>query len=212
MAVIPAVVRTTDDVGSVEQALIENLHREDLTPLEEAAAYQQLIEDFSLTHEQVAARVGKSRSSVSNTLRLMSLPPSIQALMADGRLSAGHAKALLGTPDRAYQEQLARRAATEHWSVRMLEDAVRDRGSDQPATSSANQGTDAKPPATGAGVAGGTRLRPPGLLELEGLLADHLSTRVSVTMGTSKGKVVIEFADLEDLERIYHQMTTPGDE
>jgi ParB family chromosome partitioning protein len=208
LAVVPAVVRTTDDVGSVEQALIENLHRQDLTPLEEAAAYQQLIEDFRLTHEQVATRVGKSRSSVSNTLRLMSLPASIQALLADGRLSAGHAKALLGTPDRAYQEQLARRAATEHWSVRMLEDAVRDRGGDDTAVAPGSQGSEANQPAAGAGVAGGTRLRPPGLLELEELLADHLSTRVSVTMGTSKGKVVIEFADLEDLERIYHQMTT----
>ncbi len=214
LAVIPAVVRTTDDIGSVEQALIENLHRQDLTPLEEAAAYQQLIEDFSFTHEQVAARVGKSRSSVTNTLRLMSLPASIQALLADGRLSAGHAKALLGTPDRAYQEQLARRAATEHWSVRMLEDAVRDRGGDEPTAAPAGQessGSAGKEPVAGAGVAGGTRLRPPGLLELEELLADHLSTRVSVSMGTSKGKVVIEFADLEDLERIYHQMTTPGE-
>ena len=193
----------------MEQALIENLHRQDLTPLEEAAAYQQLIEDFSLTHEQVASRVGKSRSSVTNMLRLMSLPPSIQALLADGRLSAGHAKALLGTPDRAYQEQLARRAATEHWSVRMLEDAIRDRGgSDESIASATGDGTTAKEPVAGAGVAPGTRLRPPGLLELEELLAEHLSTRVSVTMGTSKGKVVIEFADLEDLERIYHQMTT----
>jgi ParB family transcriptional regulator, chromosome partitioning protein len=212
LAVIPAVVRTTDDVGSVEQALIENLHRQDLTPLEEAAAYQQLIEDFSLTHEQVAARVGKSRSSVSNTLRLMSLPASIQALLADGRLSAGHAKALLGTPDRAYQEQLARRAATEHWSVRMLEDAVRDRGGEEPSVPAVGgSGSAGKEPVAGAGVAGGTRLRPPGLLELEELLADHLSTRVSVSMGTSKGKVVIEFADLEDLERIYHQMTTASE-
>ena len=90
---------------------------EAVAPLEEAAAYQQLIEDFSLTHEQVSTRVGKSRSAVTNTLRLMSLPPSIQALLADGRLSAGHAKALLGTPDRAFQEQLARRAVNEQWSV-----------------------------------------------------------------------------------------------
>ena len=127
LAVIPAIIRDTDDLGSIERALIENLHRQDLTPLEEAAAYQQLIEDFSLTHEQVATRVGKSRSAVTNTLRLMSLPPSIQALLADGRLSAGHAKALLGTPDRAFQEQLARRAVNEQWSVRMLEDAVRGR-------------------------------------------------------------------------------------
>lgn len=208
LAVIPAIVRTTDDLGSVERALVENLHRQDLTPLEEASAYQQLIEDFSLTHEQVASRVGKSRSAVSNTLRLLSLPAAIQALLADGRLSAGHAKALLGTPDRAFQEQLARRAAGEHWSVRMLEEAVRDRGG---AAQPAGEEPSAAAPgrvADGAGLTGATRLRPPGLLELEELLAEYLSTRVSVTMGTNKGKVLIEFADLEDLERIYHQMTT----
>ena len=212
LAVIPAVVRTTDDVGSVEQALIENLHRQDLTPLEEAAAYQQLIEDFSLTHEQVAARVGKSRSAVTNTLRLMSLPAAIQALLADGRLTAGHARAILGTPDRAYQEQLARRAVAEGWSVRMLEDAVKDRGGAEPAGDEAGEAPSpsgsSKSSTDGAGLVEGTKLRPPGLLELEHLLADHLSTRVSVTMGASRGKVVIEFADLEDLERIYHQMTT----
>lgn len=208
LAVIPAVIRTTDDLGSVERALVENLHRQDLTPLEEAAAYQQLIEDFSMTHEQVATRVGKSRSSVTNTLRLLSLPAAIQALLADGRLSAGHAKALLGTPDRAFQEQLARRAATENWSVRMLEEAVKDRGG---ATAPGDDATEPAPAGRvgdGAGLTGATRLRPPGLLELEELLAEYLSTRVSVTMGTNKGKVVIEFADLEDLERIYHQMTT----
>lgn len=213
LAVIPAIVRTTDDLGSVERALVENLHRQDLTPLEEAAAYQQLIEDFSLTHEQVASRIGKSRSSITNTLRLMSLPAAIQALLADGRLSAGHAKALLGTPDRAFQEQLARRAAAESWSVRMIEEAVRDRGP-AAATASPAAGEEATPAhvGDGAGLTGATRLRPPGLLELEELLAEYLSTRVSVTMGTSKGKVVIEFADLEDLERIYHHMTTPGSE
>ncbi|HQV57770.1 MAG TPA: ParB/RepB/Spo0J family partition protein, partial [Ilumatobacteraceae bacterium] len=128
LAVIPAVVRTTDDVGSVEQALIENLHRQDLTPLEEGAAYQQLIEDFQLTHEQVAARVGKSRSAVSNMLRLMSLPATIQHLLADGQLSAGHAKALLGTPDRTLQESLARQAVADGWSVRAIEEAVRGGG------------------------------------------------------------------------------------
>lgn len=212
LAVIPAIIRDTDDLGSIERALIENLHRQDLTPLEEAAAYQQLIEDFRLTHEQVATRVGKSRSAVSNTLRLMSLPPSIQALLADGRLAAGHAKALLGTPDRAFQEQLARRAVAEQWSVRMLEDAVRDRGGAVATKGEANgkgsgSGTAGKV-ADGAGLTGATRLRPPGLLELEELLAEHLSTRVSITMGSGKGKVVVDFADLEDLERIYHQMTT----
>jgi ParB family chromosome partitioning protein len=213
LAVIPAIVRTTDELGSVERALVENLHRQDLTPLEEASAYSQLIEDFSLTHEQVAERVGKSRSAITNTLRLLSLPAAIQHLLADGQLSAGHAKALLGTPDRAFQEQLARRAASEKWSVRMLEDAVRDRGgASQPDRGDDAALTAAKPAGDGAGLTGATRLRPPGLLELEELLADYLSTRVSVSMAAKRGKVVIEFADLEDLERIYHRMTTPGEE
>lgn len=213
LAVVPAVVRATDDLGSVERALVENLHRQDLTPLEEAAAYQQLIEDFTLTHDQVAQRVGKSRSTVTNTMRLMSLPAGIQSLLADGRLSAGHAKALLGTPDRAYQEQLARRAVDESWSVRMLEEAIRardskptdDGGSDDPESSSSGAGDSGKGSAS-------TRLRAPGLLELEQLLAEHLSTRVSVTMGAKRGKVVIDFADLVDLERIYHQITTQSGE
>ncbi len=211
LAVIPAVVRATDDLGSVERALVENLHRQDLTPLEEAAAYQQLIEDFQLTHDQIASRVGKSRSAVSNTLRLMSLPPAILALLADGRLSAGHARALLGTPDRAFQEQLARRSAAESWSVRMVEDAVRDRsvgGGDGIADESAGGAAPSSRSAgDGAGISPVTRLRPPGLLELEELLAEHLSTRVAVSMSSKRGKVVVDFADLEDLERLYHLMT-----
>ena len=210
LSVIPAVVRTTDDLGSVERALVENLHRQDLTPLEEAAAYQQLIEDFHFTHEQVATRVGKSRSAITNMLRLMSLPASIQHLLGDGRLSAGHAKALLGTPDRAFQEQLARRAVAEGWPVRAVEEAVRDRSSGLGGGvgDSADAADDATPSSTGAtaGKPGG-RLRPPGLLELEELLADCLSTRVAVSMGTKRGKLVIEFADLEDLERLYHLMS-----
>lgn len=206
LSVIPAVVRNTDDLGSVERSLVENLHRQDLTPLEEAAAYQQLIEDFELTHEQVANRVGKSRSAVTNTLRLMSLPPAIQHLLADGRLSAGHARALLGTPDRTLQEQLARQAAAENWSVRTLEDVVRERAE--------SGSTVTRLPvrlADGAGLTPATRLRAPGLLELEELLAEHLQTRVSVTMSSKRGKVVIDFADLEDLERIYHLMTGSPD-
>lgn len=208
LAVIPAVVRATDDVGSVEQALIENLHRQDLTPLEEGAAYQQLIEDFQLTHEQVAARVGKSRSAVSNMLRLMSLPATIQHLLADGQLSAGHAKALLGTPDRTLQESLARQAVNDGWSVRAIEDAVRSGG--VPAASDpVRSGPAGSEPRPSVQPDPTRRLRPPGLLELENLLADHLSTRVAVAMGTKRGKITIDFADLEDLERIYHQMTTP---
>lgn len=207
LSVIPAIVRDTDDLGSIERALVENLHRQDLTPLEEAAAYQQLIEDFTLTHEQVATRVGKSRSAVSNTLRLMSLPASIQALLADGRLTAGHSKALLGTSDRALQEELAKRAVAEQWSVRMLEDAVRGGAKAKSADGDKPSGGRV---GDGAGLTGVTRLRPPGLLELEELLAEHLSTQVSISMGAGKGKMVINFADLEDLERIYRQMTTPG--
>lgn len=207
LRVIPAIVRVTDELGAVERALVENLHRQDLTPLEEAAAYQQLIEDFGLTHEQVAHRVGKSRSAVTNTLRLMSLPPSIQHLLADGRLSAGHAKALLGTPDRAFQEQLARRAAAEGWPVRAVEEAVRDRGG---ARTEPDAGTAPPPPAAVRSREHG-RLRPPGMLELEELLAERLSTKVNVHMGSRRGKVVVEFADLEDLERLYRIMTGLGE-
>ena len=111
----------------MEQALVENLQRQDLTALEEAAAFQQLIEDFGLTHDDVATRVGKSRSTVTNTVRLLQLPAAIQRFVAEGQLTAGHARALLGSPDRAFQEQLARQAVAEHWTVRETEDAVRDR-------------------------------------------------------------------------------------
>jgi ParB family chromosome partitioning protein len=207
LATIPAVVRMTDDVASVEQALIENLHRQDLTALEEAAAYQQLIEDFELTHEQVAERVGKSRSAISNTLRLLGLPPTIQHLLADGKLSAGHARALLATPDRALQEDLAQRAVADGWSVRAIEEAVKRGGvlAGGDAEPTANPGP--APTHDGAGIAPSTRLRPPGLLELEELLAAHLETRVSVQLSAKRGRVAIDFADLADLERIYHKMT-----
>jgi ParB family chromosome partitioning protein len=193
---IPALVRTSDDSSALEQALVENLHRDDLNALEEAAAYQQLIEDFDLTHERVAARVGRSRATITNMLRLLQLPPSIQRLLREGKIEAGHARALLGTPDRAFQEQLARRTVDEALSVREVEDAVR--------------GYDGTAAPNGDGPAKtrkGGRLRPPGLLELEELLGEHLETRVRVTMGAKRGKVAIEFSDLEDLERIYRKMT-----
>ncbi len=125
LTTIPAIVRTIGDTASLEQALVENLHRSDLNALEEAAAYQQLMEDFGLTQEQVAARVGKSRPAVANTLRLMQLPATVQRLVVDGRITAGHARALLGTPDRNLQEQLSRRVVSEGWTVRQIEDAVR---------------------------------------------------------------------------------------
>jgi ParB family chromosome partitioning protein len=210
LTTIPAVIRLTDDVSSVEQALVENLHRQDLTALEEAAAFQQLLDEFGLTHDQVATRVGKSRSAITNSLRLLGLPPAVQHLLADGQLSAGHARALLGTPDRSRQEQLAREAAAGGWSVRMVEDAVRADmagvdGTDEPV---ADDDVPTVVPVDGAGLTPSTRLRPPGLLELEHLLAEHLDTRVSVQMTAKKGRVTIEFADLEDLERIYRAMTS----
>ncbi len=206
---VPAVVRRIDETASLEQALVENLHREDLDPMEEAAAYKQLIEDFKLSHEDVARRVGKSRSAVSNMLRLFQLPPSIQKLVAERQLSAGHARALLGTPDRAFQEALARRAVAEQLSVRDVEDAVRARSGGGDADDDAVGATDAA--TTPSASSAGRRLRPPGLLELEGLLSDRLDTRVRVSMGAKRGKVTIEFASLEDLERIYRAMTSGPD-
>jgi ParB family chromosome partitioning protein len=203
LTTVPAVIRMTDDVSSVEQALVENLHRQDLTALEEAAAYRQLLDEFGLTHDQIASRVGKSRSAITNSLRLLGLPPAVQRLLADGQLTAGHARALLGTPDRGRQESLAREAAAGGWSVRMVEEAVRvESPSETPAIEN-----EPAPPVDGSGLTPATRLRPPGLLELEHLLAEHLDTRVSVQMAAKKGRVTIEFADLEDLERIYRAMT-----
>ena len=207
LSLIPAIVRTVDDTLSLEQALVENIQREDLNPLDEAAAYQQLLEDFHLTHDELASRVGRSRAAISNTLRLFQLPPAVQRLVAEGRLTAGHARALLTTPDRAYQEVLAQRIVTDGMSVRAVEEAARQHNADQAARSSGAPAPGHA--ATGPG-AEARRLRPPGLLELEELLSTHLDTRVAIAMGGSKGakgKVTIEFATLEDLERIYRAMT-----
>ena len=203
LSMIPAIVRTVDDTLSLEQALVENVQREDLNPLDEAAAYQQLLEDFHLTHDELASRVGKSRAAISNTLRLFQLPPTVQRMVAEGRLTAGHARALLTTPDRAYQEELAQHIVTDGMSVRAVEEAARQHNAAR-----AGEGAPAKAPAAPSS----SRLRPPGLLELEELLSAHLDTRVAISMGGSKGakgRVTIEFATLEDLERIYRAMT-PG--
>lgn len=206
LAIIPAVVRDTTELQSMEQALVENLQRADLTPLEEASSYQQFIDDFSYTHEQLATRVGKSRAAITNALRLLQLPPAIQQLLADGRLKAGHARALLGTSDRAFQEQLARRAASEEWSVRSVEEAVRERES-RPAvstgTTTGSQGTTT--PTAGSG----SRLRSPAVIEVEDLLSDLLATRVTISTAGTRGKMVIEFADLADLDRIYREIARP---
>lgn len=204
---IPAIVRTVDDTASLEQALVENIQREDLNPLDEAAGYQQLLEDFHLTHDELAARVGRSRASISNALRLFQLPPSVQRLLAETRLTGGHARALLTTPDRLYQEELARRVVDEGLSVRAVEEAARQHNQHPEPTRS---GDDSTPPGTAVnGPPATRRLRPPGLLELEELLSAHLDTRVTITTGSSKGRVVIEFATLDDLERIYRAMHPP---
>jgi ParB family transcriptional regulator, chromosome partitioning protein len=195
---IPVIVRQVNDELTLQHALVENLHRDDLNPLEEAAAYQQLVEDFDLTQEEVAHKVGKSRSAVANLLRLFQLPPQVQRLVAEGRVSAGHAKVLLGTPDRAFQESLARRVATDGLSVRDTEEAVRQRN-----------GLAGSSGRSAGSSEGRTKLRAPGLLELEELLAEQLDTRVSINVGPRRGRVVIEFADLEDLERIYRVMAGP---
>ena len=190
---IPGLVRTADDATMLQQSIIENVQREELNPLEEAAAYQQLIEDFSLTHDDVASRVGRSRTSITNTLRLLQLPPAIQRYVKDGSLRMGHARALLGTPDRAFQEQLAKRAVAEDLSVREVEDAIRSREESEPAAKVAR--------------ASASKLRPPGLLELEELLGDYLETRVRISMSPRRGRVEVDFATLEDLERIYRVIT-----
>ena len=222
---IPVLIQTSDDTHSLEQALVENLHRQDLNVLEEAAAYQQLIEEFGFTHDQVATRVGKSRTAVTNTLRLLQLPSGVQRMLSEGQISPGHGRALLGTPDRGYQELLARAIVSEGLTVRATEDLVRahneeaEGGVDSVPTPGGvltvvdgGEDREADGPHSGASVQqvptvpGPRQLPPPGILELEELLASHLNTRVKVDMSAKRGRVVVEFATLEDLERIYKLM------
>jgi ParB family chromosome partitioning protein len=205
---IPALVQESDDVVALEQAVVENLHRENLNVLEEAAAYRQLIDDFGLTHDELAGKVGKSRVAVTNILRMLQLPSAVQRLLVDGQLSAGHARALLGVSDRSRQEQLAKRAVTGGMTVRDVEEMVRAER-------------------TGEGLVGGSdqrlakrvrstfenseeqHVRPAGVVELEELLGNALNTAVSVelgkrsTGGVQGGRVVVSFGSLDDLERIF---------
>jgi len=209
---IPVLIQVAEDSHSLEQALVENLHRQDLNVLEEAAAYQQLIEDFHYTHDQVATRVGKSRAAITNILRLLQLPSGVQRLLAEGQISPGHARAILGTPDRAYQESLAKLIVADGLTVRVVEELVRERSHQDEAVAEVPAADDS---ASGGTPTGGSsaprRLPPPGILELEDLLSSHLNTRVKVDLSAKRGKVVVEFATLEDLERIYKLMVgTPG--
>ncbi|MBW1601764.1 ParB/RepB/Spo0J family partition protein [Streptomyces sp. JJ66] len=194
---IPAIVRATEDDKLLLDALLENLHRTQLNPLEEAAAYDQLLKDFSCTHDQLADRIGRSRPQVSNTLRLLRLSPSVQRRVAAGVLSAGHARALLSVEDAEDQERLAHRIVAEGLSVRAVEEIV-TLMSDQPGRA-----------AKGKGPRAGKRVSP-ALDHLASRLSDRFETRVKVDLGQKKGKIVVEFASIEDLERILSQFA-PGE-
>ena len=188
---IPAIVRETRDDAMLRDALLENLHRTNLNPLEEAAAYQQLLDDFGCTHDELATRVHRSRPQISNTLRLLKLPAAVQRRVAAGVLSAGHARALLALTDVGAQEQLAARIVAEGLSVRSVEEIVA-------------VGGDA-PPKARASHAG--RPVAPRLADIAAALSERLDTRVKVDLGRRKGKVTIEFASLDDLERIVRSLT-----
>jgi ParB family chromosome partitioning protein len=187
---IPVIVRQTSDDQLLREALIENIHRSQLNPLEEGAAYQQLLNDFSYTHDELALKLSKSRPAITNTMRLLNLPPAVQRKVAAGVISAGHARALLSLIDEKEIENLANRIVAEGLTVRAVEEIV----------------------ATGAAkVKGGSILRgkiiTPKLKEISDQLSDHLDTRVNVELGKQKGKIVIEFATIEDLERISKVIT-----
>ncbi len=187
---IGAIVRDTSDDDLLRDALLENLHRSQLNPLEEAAAYQQLLDDFGCTHEELAERIGRSRPQISNTLRLLKLSPTVQRRVAAGVLSAGHARALVAVSNSEIQDRLAQRVVAEGLSVRALEEivTVEPDGKRRPARRS------------------GAKLHSPRVAELAGRLSDRFDTRVKVDLGRSKGKITVEFATVEDLERIVELM------
>lgn len=191
---VPAIIRSTDDTDMLRDALVENLHRSQLNPLEEAAAYQQLLDDFGITHEQLAERISRSRPQISNTLRLLKLPPAVQKRVAAGVLSAGHARALLTLETPEQMDALASRIVAEGLSVRATEEAV-------------TLGVKAPAPSRGSVRPGG---HTGALDELSARLGDHLDTRVKVKLGRAKGAITIDFATVEDLNRIV-QVINPKD-
>ena len=190
---VPVVIVETDEHGSLERALVENLHREDLNAIEEAAGYKQLIEDGGLTQEALGEKLGRTRGTISNSLRLLDLPVAVQRLVIEGRLSAGHGKALLGLENPALQERLAKRVVADELSVRKTEDIVRT-----------YQGMSGATPGPSRLQTTGTA---PIVTEAQTLLADRLQTRVRVEMGKRKGKIVVDFVSLEELDRLLGLMT-----
>jgi ParB family chromosome partitioning protein len=189
LGTIPAIIRDTDDDAMLRDALLENIHRVSLNPLEEAAAYQQLLDEFATTHEELARRIGRSRPQITNTIRLLNLPLPVQRRVAAGVLSAGHARALLGVDQPDAQEELASRIVSEGLSVRATEElaALHARGHIEKAR--------ARKPA-------GPHMVAPGLADLAEMLSDRLDTQVRVELGRRKGKITVEFASVDDLERI----------
>lgn len=194
---IPAIVRDTHDDEMLRDALLENIHRADLNPLEEAAAYQQLLTEFGATHEELARRIGRSRPQISNTIRLLNLPAVVQRRVAAGVLSAGHARALLALDDADRQDEVAKRIVAEGLSVRATEELVQ-LAATQPAKKSTTPTARANKP------------HAPGVADLEGRLSDKFDTRVRVDLGRKKGRIVVEFATVEDLERIAGLMGISG--
>lgn len=193
LATVAAVIRDeADGRTNLTEALVENLQREDLNPLEEAAAYRELLEEYGMTHDEVASAVGRSRSAVTNTVRLLQLPTPIQKLVASGELTAGHARALLGCDDVAYAGHIAQRAVAEGWSVRRVEEAVRLR---------ATQGTTSSTRSRA--------VRPAAIIELEDRLQERLGTKVAIDYRGKGGKITIKYATPEDLERIYRHLFGP---
>jgi len=191
---VPAIIKDTQDDDLLRDALLENLHRSQLNPLEEAAAYQQLLDDFGCSHEELATRIGRSRPQISNTLRLLRLPPLVARRLAAGVLSAGHARALLSLDDGAAMERLAQRIVAEGLSVRSVEEVVSMGGDAAPTT---------RRPRAGA--------RHPRLDDLAARLSDHLDTRVNIALGQRKGKLTVEFASVDDLNRIIDLLGVAGD-
>jgi ParB family chromosome partitioning protein len=183
---IPVIIRQTSDDQLLREALVENIHRSQLNPLEEAAAYQQLLNDFGYTHDELAMKLSKSRPVITNTMRLLNLPPAVQRRVAAGVISAGHARALLSLTDEKEIENLANRIVSEGLTVRAVEEIV------------ASGGAKVK-----AGSVRSGKIIAPKLKQIADDLSDHLDTRVNVELGKQKGKIVIEFATIEDLERIY---------
>jgi ParB family chromosome partitioning protein len=200
LATIPAVVRDSDDADTLREAIIENIHREDLGPIELAEAFRALLDDLGLKQETLAERLGVSRSHIANTLRLLQLSPEVQQLLVDGKIQAGHARTLLGLPDGEAQAALALRAAAEGLSVREVEDLVRlfvDGPPPKPERSTSKAGAD-------------TAARDPGMAEIEEILSEQLATRVQIELNKKRGRVVIEFGSADDLERIVSEIIGSG--